>query len=105
MLRILAVATLALAVTAPHARAADGAQIYKDRCAKCHGDTGKADTPVAKTLKTPALAGDVKVAGMADAELVKVITANPKHSAFMKTVSEADVTAVAAYVKQLASGK
>ena len=103
MLRILAVFVFVLAATVPAALAADGAQIYKDRCAKCHGDTGKADTPIAKTLKTPALAGDAKVAGMTDADLAKAIATNPKHAAFMKTVSEGDVAAVAVYVKQLAA--
>jgi mono/diheme cytochrome c family protein len=105
MLHACAAALLLLAVCAPTTFAAEAAQIYKERCAKCHGDTGKADTPVAKTLKTPPLAGDAKVAGMAEADLVKAITANPKHAAFMKAVSEADVAAVAPYVKQLAAGQ
>jgi hypothetical protein len=42
---------------------------------------------------------------MADADLAKVIVANAKHAAFMKKVSEEDVTAVTAYVKQLAATK
>jgi mono/diheme cytochrome c family protein len=105
MLHAVAATLVLLAVCVPATFAAEGGQVYKERCAKCHGDTGKADTPVAKTLKTPPLAGDAKVAGMADADLVKAITANPKHAAFMKTVTAADVTAVAAYVKQLAAGQ
>ena len=40
------------------ARAADGAAVYKTNCAKCHGDTGHADTAVGKVMKVPALAGD-----------------------------------------------
>jgi mono/diheme cytochrome c family protein len=105
MLRTLVAAMLALAVGVPPVLAAEGAQVYKDQCAKCHGDTGKADTTVGKAVKTPAIAGDAKVADMADADIVKVIVTNPKHAAFIKKVSEADVTAVAAYVKQLAGTK
>ena len=105
MVRIFTAFVFVLAATVPAALAAEGAQIYKDRCAKCHGDTGKADSPAAKALKTPVLAGNAKIAAMADADLTKAIATNSKHAAFMKTVSEADVAAVAAYVKQLASAK
>ena len=63
--------------------AADGAAIFKQHCASCHGETGKADTAAGKAMKVPALAGDAKVAGMADA----------------------DIAAVAAYVKGLAAAK
>jgi mono/diheme cytochrome c family protein len=84
--------------------AADGAAIYKTQCAKCHGDTGHADSPAAKAMKAPALAGDAKIAGMSDAELVTKIKENKKHVT-LKSVSDADLTAVAAHVKQLAGAK
>jgi mono/diheme cytochrome c family protein len=105
MVRTLVAAILVLALGVPPVLAAEGAQVYKDQCAKCHGDTGKADTAAGKALKTPPLAGDAKLAGMADADLAKVIAANTKHAAFMKKVSEEDVTAVTVYVKQLAGTK
>ena len=49
--------------------AADGAALFKQNCASCHGATGQADTPASKALKVPALAGDAKVAGMSDADV------------------------------------
>ena len=103
MLRIIAGALLL--TTATVGAAADGAAIYKAQCAKCHGDTGHADTPVGKALKAPALAGDANVAAMADADVVTKIKTNAKHQAFIKSVGDDDVSAVAKYVKQLAAAK
>jgi len=103
MLRIIAGALLL--TTATVAAAADGAAVYKAQCAKCHGDTGHADTAVGKALKVPALAGDANVAAMADADVVTKIKTNAKHQAFIKSVSDDDVSAVAKYVKQLAAAK
>jgi mono/diheme cytochrome c family protein len=85
--------------------AADGAAVYGANCAKCHGDTGHADTPVGKALKAPALAGDAKVAGTAPDDLVKLIKGNPKHKAFIDKLSAEDLATAAAQVKQLAGGK
>jgi len=97
-------ATLLLATGA---FAADGAQVYKARCAKCHGDTGHADTAAGKALKVPALAGDAKVAGLSVADLVKNMKENAKHakSGVLKDMSDADIEAAATHAKGLASAK
>ena len=84
---------------------ADGAQLFKEKCAKCHGDTGKSDTSMGKKMKVPPIAGDAKIAAMSDADLAKKILAADKHPKGIKTLSEADAAAVAPYVKGLASGK
>ena len=84
---------------------ADGAAIFKQNCATCHGATGHADTPAGKSLKVPALAGDAKVAGMSDADVAAAIKANAKHAAVLKKLSDDDVAAVATYVKGLAAAK
>ena len=85
--------------------AADGAGVFKQHCASCHGATGQADTPASKALKVPALAGDAKVAGMSNADVTAAIKANPKHAAMLKTLSDDDLAAVATYAKGLAAGK
>jgi mono/diheme cytochrome c family protein len=85
--------------------AADGAAIYKKDCAKCHGETGAADTPVAKAMKVPALKGDANVEKMSAADIAARITGNAKHPAAVKSLSADDAGAVAAYVKGLAGGK
>jgi mono/diheme cytochrome c family protein len=85
--------------------AADGATLFKQHCASCHGATGQADTPAAKSLKVPALAGDAKVAAMSDADAIAAIKANTKHAAALKKMSDADIAAVASHVKGLAAAK
>jgi mono/diheme cytochrome c family protein len=86
------------------ARAADGAAVYKGQCAKCHGDNGRADSPAAKAMKAPALAGNASIVAAADADLVKKIRENKKH-ATLKSLSDDDLAAAVAFVKGLASGK
>ena len=95
-------ATLAVASVS---LAADGAAVFKANCASCHGQTGKADTTAGKALKVPPLAGDANVAGMADADVVAKIKGNAKHATALKKVTDADITAVATYVKGLAAAK
>jgi mono/diheme cytochrome c family protein len=87
--------------------AADGAEVYKAHCAKCHGDTGHADTAAGKALKVPALAGDAKVADAAVPDLVKNIKENARHAkaGVLKDLSDADVAAAATHAKGLASSK
>ena len=91
-----------LFATASMAAAADGAALYKAQCAKCHGDTAKADTTVGKAMKVPAIVGDANIQKMSDADVAARITGNAKHPPTVKSLSDDDVNAVAAYVKQLA---
>jgi mono/diheme cytochrome c family protein len=84
---------------------ADGAAVYGANCAKCHGSTGQADTPVAKAMKVPPLAGDAKVTEASQADVVKRIKENPKHAAFIGKLTAEDLDAVAAHVKGLAAKK
>jgi len=98
-----AIALGACVAASSGAWAADGAAIYKEQCAKCHGDAGKADTPVAQMLKVPSLVGDQKVAKMSDAEVTQAVKANEKHPPTVKGLSDADIAASAAYAKKLAA--
>jgi mono/diheme cytochrome c family protein len=92
-------------VTPARATAEDGAAVFKAQCAKCHGETGEADTPAAKTLKVPKLKGDAKVAGMSVDDIVKAVKANEKHKSFIKKLTDEQIGAAAGVVKQLAGGK
>ena len=87
------------------AAAEDGAAVFKTQCAKCHGDTGEADTPAGKTLKVPKLKGDAKVAAMSLDDIVKVVKENPKHKSFITKLTDEQIGAAAGAVKQLAGGK
>src|SRR5215470_9874964 len=85
--------------------AADGAAVYKDHCAQCHGETGKADTPIAQAMKVPPLAGDPNVQKMSEADVAQRIKDNAKHPPTVKSMSADDINAAATFVKQLAGGK
>ena len=100
-------AVVLLSAGATGAFAVDGAQVYKDHCMKCHGETGQADTAAGKALKTPSFAGDAKVAGASVADLVKAVKESEKHGkvGVLKGVSDADLDAAAAHVKTLAGAK
>jgi mono/diheme cytochrome c family protein len=89
----------------PTAWAADGAAVYKDQCAKCHGAEGKSDTPVAEKMKIPPLAGDTKVAAMAEADVIAQVKGAKKHPPKVKEISDDDLKAVAAHVKRLAGAE
>lgn len=104
-MRILLLSSSLLLFAATVAGAADGAAVYKERCASRHGDTGKTDTTAGKTLKVPPLAGDANVAAMSDADLQKKIEENEKHKSFIKKLGADDVAAAAAFAKGLAGGK
>jgi cytochrome c len=98
-----AVTTIALALTPIPAVAADGAAVWKAKCAPCHGETGDADTPAGKAMKTPALAGNEKVAGMTAADIVAAIKASKKHAGLK--LPDADLEAAAGHAKELATKK
>lgn len=96
------IAAALLLITGSIAWAADGAAVYKAQCAKCHGDTGTSDTAVGKAMKVPPLAGDANVQKMSDSDIVARIKGNAKHPPTVKGLSDDEINAVAAYVKQLA---
>jgi cytochrome c6 len=51
---------------------ADGAAIFKSKCAMCHGADGKGQTPVGKSMKARDL-GSPEVQKQTDAELSAVV--------------------------------
>ncbi len=72
-MRILLVLCLT-SLTIPPARAdqAKGAEVYKAKCAMCHGADGKGQTPMGKNLKLKDL-GSVEVQSVHDSELKTMI--------------------------------
>ena len=95
-------AAAVLLIAASPVWAADGAEIFKANCASCHGQTGKSDTAVGKAKKVPPLAGDAKVQKMSEADVAARIKGNEKHPKKVKALSDADIAAVATFVKGLA---
>lgn len=82
---------------------ADGATIYKERCASCHGADGKADTAVAKMMPVPALT-DPKIQAMSASEISAKLKEAAKHPAPVKSLSDGDAALVGEFVKTLGTG-
>ena len=61
------------ALAFPVTALADGAAIYKIKCAPCHGPDGSGQTPVGKNLKVRDLRS-AEVQKLSDAEITKVLT-------------------------------
>jgi high-affinity iron transporter len=89
---------------------ARGAVVYRERCASCHGESGRGDGPKAKTLKGPPPADLADPAVMGGTSLLEIYrkiaigvpgTAMPE---FAEDVSGEDRWAVAAYVATLQYG-
>lgn len=53
------------------------ADVYKSKCASCHGADGKGDTPVGKSMKVKDLASD-EVQKQSDADLTAAIEKGKK---------------------------
>lgn len=103
---VLAVASLflcgALARTARAADIAAGKKVYEDRCAKCHGLTGKGDGPKAKTLKKKPrdYTDKVKMDQLTDAKLKEEILNGKKPMpAFKGKIDEKTIDDVLAYIR------
>jgi mono/diheme cytochrome c family protein len=92
-----------VAASAAHA---DGKALYEANCAKCHGKTGLADTTTGKAAKAKPFKGDQKLTGDDVADVVVKSVRDPekkKHKEVGKKVSDADLAAIAVYVKALAT--
>jgi mono/diheme cytochrome c family protein len=98
---------IALGVRAAVAQAGppDGAAVFSARCAKCHGASGKGDTPQARALKVRPLVNDAELARMTPPEIARAIKSDAKHQGMGSVVDlgDAELEAVAVFVKELAT--
>jgi mono/diheme cytochrome c family protein len=93
---LLGAALLVLGASAP-GRADD--QLYKSKCAVCHGATGKGDTPAGKSMGAPDL---TKSAAKNDGELKAVIEkGRNKMPAYGKSLKPQEIDGLVAYIKSL----
>jgi cytochrome c6 len=95
------------ALLAPAAMAADTAtaDLYKSKCQLCHGAEGKGDTPAGKKFEARDFtSADVKKES--DADLLKVMKEGKKKMpAYEKKLSDDQLKALVAYVRELANKK
>lgn len=73
--------------------AADGAALYKAKCAACHGPDGK------KMAKVDL--GGATVQAKSDADLVTFVSTNPKHNFKSKGLTEEQIKAIVSHVRSL----
>jgi cytochrome c6 len=88
--------SFAFGLAAP-ARAEDGKALFAQKCASCHGPDGKGKTKMGEKLGAKDLSG-IK---SSEAEIVAVISNGkpPKMLAYKGKLSDAEIKALAAYVK------
>lgn len=93
----LVVAGLAVPVMAQN----NGEQVYKARCAMCHGQDGLATTPVAKMMNVPSFKSPVAMKHT-EAQLAE-ITRNGKGKmpSFAGKLSDAQIHDVVVYIRHL----
>jgi cytochrome c6 len=90
----LALATFALVATT--ARAEDGAALFKQKCASCHGPDGKGQTKMGEKL------GVKDLTALPAGTDVKAAIENgkpPKMTPYKGKLSDAEIDALAKYVK------
>jgi len=77
--------------------------IYKAKCASCHGADGSGQTKIGKTMKLRDLRSP-EVQKQTDAELLKIITdGKAKMPGYKTKLSVADLSSLVAYVRGMAS--
>jgi cytochrome c6 len=98
MKSLVLVATFALASSA---FAADGAGVFKAKCAMCHGADGSASTGMGKSMGLKPLSSP-EVQKMSDADLTALIdNGKGKMPGFKGKLTDDEIGAVAKYVKTL----
>jgi cytochrome c6 len=95
------IALLATLTLATPVFAADGAALYKAKCASCHAADGSGSTPVGKAMKVGDLRADA-VQKQTDLELTKMIAGGKgKMPAYGQKMSTAEISAVIGYIRTL----
>jgi mono/diheme cytochrome c family protein len=82
----------------------DGSAAFRERCARCHGASGRADGIDARALKVRPIAGDEKLAKMSPGEIRNAIESDPKHQCMgtLTDLDESTLGALVLYVQKLA---
>jgi len=98
---VLVVTTILIAAPAAFA-AADGAALYKTKCASCHGGDGSGQTTVGKSMKLRDLRS-AEVQKQTDQELYKwTADGKGKMPAYKGKLTDAEINALVAQLRAMA---
>jgi cytochrome c6 len=82
---------------------AAGADVYKAKCATCHGQDGSGNTPVGKSLQVADLRSDA-VQSKSDAELIQSVTEGKGNMpGFKGNITDDEIHAVVKFVRTFAA--
>jgi cytochrome c6 len=96
-----AVCCLALCLATPAFAADSGADIYKARCAMCHGDDGTASSPAGKLFKAASFR-DPAIIKISDADRLEIVKkGKDKMPSFGDKLKDDQIKAVLAYIRTL----
>ncbi len=100
--KLVAILTLAILIILPATlAAADGAALYKAKCAMCHGADGSGMTPMGKSMKLRDLRSP-EVQKQSDAALTKVTAdGKGKMPAYKGKLTDAEISALVAHMRTL----
>jgi mono/diheme cytochrome c family protein len=100
MRKIMILCGVALLLAAPMVMA-DGAAVYKAKCASCHGADGAGQTGMGKAMKLRDL-GSADVQKQTDAELTSITTdGKAKMPAYKGKISDDEIKQVVAFIRTL----
>src|SRR5579872_2443321 len=78
-----------------------GADTFKTKCAMCHGEDGKANTPAGKAFKAVSLR-DPMVVNSSDEELIAIVkNGKNKMPVFKDKLTDDQIKAVVTYIRTL----
>jgi cytochrome c6 len=99
--RLWSLGLLVAALAVPAMAQSNGEQVYKAKCAMCHGQDGLATTPVAKMMSVPSFKSPA-VAKMTEAQMVAAVTnGKGKMPAYKGKITDAQIEQVVAYIRHL----
>jgi len=90
-----------------HAADSTAAELWFDKCARCHGDTGAGDTPLGRMLKVANYGSKKAQEALTDEHLFKLIlegrTTNQKKvmPAFKEEITEGEAKSLVRYIRSL----
>lgn len=97
--KFILLAAAVLGFTTVPARAQSGADVYKSKCAMCHGADGKGDSPIGKSMKLRDL-GSADVQKQSDAELMAITSGGKgKMPGYKGKLSDEQIKEVVSYIR------